>query len=305
MRIGAPHYLLFSRYADLWRNLLAGIDVEWLELEPQQLQHALDSSPLLKGLEQVAGVNFQLAMLELQLFQEVDALLIPELNPQHESRKGSGQNPWIASLADMVQLQFPRLPKLLRVPAQQALAREYLEPLVTRQLMSMIGNAALVRRSWERQRLQASKKVVLEAVLWQAADKKTVVLLAQPWLLNDLPLDWQKLLQNHYPAENYHILQQNHFDPTQLRQEGWGLEPKLLASDAEVLGAARWLGRKPEVTQLIFLSDETQPSDAWLARKLEAMNPRKYSSYSLQQLTQSKGVDTLRYIVEATCSPLS
>lgn len=300
MRIAAPHYLLFSRYESLWRELITTLGLEWQEASLEDSLALLAKPAIQRHLASITGVNFQLFALELHsLSSTSDALLVPALNNiEVHATKGSGQNPWIASLADMLPSQFSQLPRVFSVPARQFLEREKLEPIVIRTLMDMLANAALVRRSWERQRLKASKKPRHADVLWQVAEKKTLAVVAQPWLLEDLCLDWQGLLEPHLSSQNYHLVWQQQLSPYQLRQEGWQQDAKLLASDAEVLGAARLCVRKSMVDGIVFISDETQPSDGWLEHRLGQLSHKKLRSFSLQQLSQRRGIDLLRYILE-------
>lgn len=300
MRIAAPHYLLFSRYESLWRELINTLKLEWHEASLEDCLSLLERPSVQKSLEPITGVNFQLFALELHaLRQDSDALLVPALNNiEVHASKGSGQNPWIASLADMLQSQFRQLPRVLSVPARHFLEREVLEPIVIRTLMELLANAALVRRSWERQRLKATQKPRNPDILWQVAEKKTLAVVAQPWILEDLSLDWQRLLETHVSSADYHFVWQHQLNPYHLRQEGWHQDAKLLASDAEVLGAARLCIRKNTVDGLVFISDETQPSDGWLEHRLQQLSPKGLRSFSLQQLSQHSGVDLLRYILE-------
>lgn len=302
MRIAAPHYLLFSRYESLWRELITTLGLEWQEASLEDSLALLAKPAIQRHLASITGVNFQLFALELHsLSNTSDALLVPALNNiEVNATKGSGQNPWIASLADMLPSQFSQLPRVFSVPARQFLEREKLEPIVIRTLMDMLANAALVRRSWERQRLKATKKPPQGSpnILWRVAEKKTLAVVAQPWLLEDLRLDWQGLLEPYCSSASYHLIWQKQFSPHQLRQEGWRQDAKLLASDAEVLGAARLSLRKHTVDGLIFISDETQPSDGWLEHRLKQLSQKEFHSLSLQQLSQRKGVDLWRYILE-------
>ena len=49
------------------------------------------------------------------------------------------------------------------------------------------------------------------------------------------------------------------------------MDERLIPTDSEVLGAARYLGRKGSVTKLVMIADKTSGADAWLVSRVQKL----------------------------------
>jgi hypothetical protein len=70
-----------------------------------------------------------------------------------------------------------------------------------------------------------------------------------------------------------------------LREEGQRIDDRLLGTDTEVLGAARFLGRKGSVERLVMIADETSSADAYLVGRVRKIVYKPFSVVSLQALS--------------------
>lgn len=269
MRIGFITQLLWSRYGDLWLHLLEGIGAEASFAQTEQLKVALGDERVLN----IPGVAFQLAAAQALALQDADLIIAPDLNPGEDVVRGSGQDPWVASFPETLATSMAGLPPIVSVSAQLG---EGLESAATNVLLSLSHDPAKVRRVWEqnRHRVKARKK---DAVRWTLtpAEHETVGLLSQSWHFSSKLSAWVQ-------AKGVHIVSQQMFDPAELREEAWRAEPRLVASDAEVLGAARLMARKGSVARLHFVADKTSGSDAWLERQLKKLVHKPLSVSYLQ-----------------------
>jgi hypothetical protein len=101
--------------------------------------------------------------------------------------------------------------------------------------------------------------------------------LSQPWLASDA-------LAAAVAPSGHRVLSAHTFDVGALRAEGRLIEPGLIDTDLEVLGAGRLFGRSAAVDELLFVVDEGVGADAWLARRLEASTRKPFTIQPLSEL---------------------
>jgi hypothetical protein len=75
-------------------------------------------------------------------------------------------------------------------------------------------------------------------------------------------------------------------DAVALRDEGRRLDPSLVDTDAEVLGAVRRYARSAAVARLRMLIDPAAGSDAWLARRAQEIVPHRLEVVDVRDLTE-------------------
>ena len=272
MRVGMITQLLWPRYGELWERLLSGAGIEVCYAAPEAVKRALSD----ERLEAVSGFAFKLAAAEALAFDEVDAMLAPELNPGAQTLRGGGQDPFVASFPEALETSLSGLPTVLGVPASVA----GLETLAINTLHSLTRDPALVRRVWERHRNGARAPKLAEP-RWRVRPSEggTVGLIGQPWLLREGVV--QEVVAR---LELPHTVSQHQFDPATLRAEGQRADERLVPTDSEVLGAARYLGRKGGVTRLVMVADETSGADAWLVSRVQKVTRKPLEVAYLQNI---------------------
>ncbi len=252
MRVGFLTSLLWERYGPLWHKLVTGVGADALFPEPPLVERALTDARLAK----VPGVAFKMAAAQA-LSLDVDMLIVPDLNPAFESARGGGQDPWVASFPEALAATLGGLPPLVGVPAG---LENPPQTLAVNTLHALSRDPALVRRVWERNRSLAKPPRYPEPRWRGLSNERVVGVLAQPWLLTDVVVG--KL-----GAPGQHLVSQGRLEPAMLRDEGARLDARLLPTDREVLGAARYLSRKGSVDELVMVADQTG-TDAWLATQV-------------------------------------
>ncbi len=253
MRVGFVTSLLWERYGSFWHKLVMGVGAETLFPEPARLERALTD----ERLREIPGVAFKLAAAQA-LVLDADMIIVPDLNPGEERTRGGGQDPWVASFPEALATTLGGLPPLVAVPAGLEAPPQ---TLAVNTLHTLTRDPALVRRVWERNRGLAKPPRYPEP-RWQGlSDETTVGVIGQPWLLSDAVVD--KL-----GAPGKHLVSQHSLEPALLRAEGRRLDPRLIPTDSEVLGAARYLSRKGSVAELVMVADRTG-TDAWLVSQVE------------------------------------
>ena len=269
MRIGFITQLLWSRYGDLWQNLITAIGGEAKFADNKSVTELLED----ERVQTVPGVAFQLAVAQALALQDCDLIIAPDLNPGEDLARGSGQDPWVASFPETLATSFAGLPPVVSVSAQLG---EGLESSATKLLLSLSNDPIRVRRVWEQYKGRA-QQAKSPAIRWtlSPAENETVGLLSQSWHLSDK-------LTRLVKEDNRHIVSQQMFDSVALREEAWRLEPRLIASDAEVLGAGRLMARKGSIERLHFVADKTSGSDAWLNQQLTKLVHKPLSLSYLQ-----------------------
>ncbi len=295
MRVGFITQLLWPRYGDFWTQLIAGAGLEVVYPPDDEVKRRLNTPQL----DAVPGLAFRLAAAQA-LSLGTDAIIAPELNPGAISARGGAQDAFIADFPQALRSSMYGLPPIIGVPA--SLEGEGLEGLVIRTLLNLTHDPALVRRTWERWRTLAKPPRYPEPK-WRVRPSGggTVGVLGQPWLLNDalarrLAAEGhtsqdtaQNIGQNTAQAGSAqngpHHVSQHQLAPALLREEGQRIDDRLLGTDTEVLGAARFLGRKGSVERLVMIADETSSADAYLVGRVRKIVYKPFSVVSLQALS--------------------
>jgi hypothetical protein len=272
MRVGFITQLLWPRYGDFWVKLVSGAGLGPVYASPERVRRALDDPRL----DSIPGTAFRLAAAQaLALALDADFIFAPDLNPGESATRGGGQDAFIANFPETLASTLGGLPPVVGVPASLSVAG--LEGLVFSTLLSLTHDAGLVRRVWERQRT-AAKAPRLPEPRWRVRPSEggTVGVIGQPWLLSDA-------LVRRVAGES-HLVSQHQLEPALLRDEGRRLDDRLLGTDAEVLGAARFLGRKGSIERLVMIADETSGADAWLVAQVQRNVRKPFSVAYLQRL---------------------
>ncbi len=270
MRVGFVTQLLWPRYGAFWVNLVTNAGLEPAFPDGERVRRML-GDPRLAGLP---GTAFRLAAAQA-LALEADVIMAPDLNPGESSTIGGGQDAFIADFPAALRASLPGLPTIVGVPAE--LGGEGFESLVVGTLLNLTHEPGLVRRVWERQRSSA-KPPRLPEPSWRVrpSEGQALGVVGQPWLLAE------SLVKR--VAGNRHAVSQGQLGPQLLRAEGRRLEARLIGTDAEVLGAARFLGRKGNIGSLVLLADETAGVDMWLAGLAQKHVTKPLEVVTLQQL---------------------
>ena len=276
MQVGFISQLLWPRYGTFWKNLIAeiGATPQLAALEDPVL--ALDDPRV----QAAPGLAFQLAAAQALALSSADYLVVPDLNSGEETARGSGQDLWIASFPDALRTTFHGLPPIVGVPAS---LHGDLEALAVRTLHTISDDPVTIRRSWERHRALATAPRYREP-RWQrrSGETRTIGVVGQPWLLND------RVVELLSPGPSYHLIGQHQLEPTLLRREGDRVDPKLVGTDREVVGAARYLGRKGGIDEVWVVVDETSGADAALAARLERVLREAPTIKTLQHLADAE-----------------
>ncbi|MBS3968105.1 MAG: hypothetical protein KGZ60_12685 [Truepera sp.] len=270
-RIGLITQLLWPRYGPFWAKLLHEAGHEVIKAEPQALAVALSDARL----AEIPGLAFRYAAAQALAMSDCDFLLTPGLNPK-ESQRGGGQDPWIADFPSTLQKALIGLPAVLAVPAT---LEEPLESLAVGLLHRLSHDTTLVRRAWERHRASAKPPHHHEPHIPPHPNQRTLGLLAQPWLLSPA-------LGACLQREGVVVISQGELSPALLRAEGRRVDPRLIDTDAEVIGAARYLGRKGSIDELVLVVDETSGTDRWLASRVARLAHKPLTRLSLQSLIE-------------------
>jgi hypothetical protein len=279
MRVGFIKQLLWERYGNVWRALIEGVNAEVLEAEPAKvLAHFEAQSP-----SEIPGLPFRLAVAEALALSDADLLVVPDLNPNETILRGSGQDPWTASFPETLQ-RIAGLPRVLKVPATLT---GHLEPLVLETLLSVVRDPALVRRVWERA-LPSLKPKRHPEIRWARlpGQKETAAVIGQPWLMTN---HLSRLLG--FPETQ--LVLQNQINPGLLREEAKRLEQRLVATDAEVLGAAHFFNRKGNVDKLIMMVDTTSGPDLWLEKHVRKIVSKPLEIIYLETIVSRHGLAAL------------
>lgn len=281
MRIGFIRSLLWERYGDLWVSLMEGLEQDIHFADPKEVERKLQT-------ERKLSVMFQLAVAEATSLSHVDELVVPDLNPNNKGSqavaRGSGQDPWIASFPEVLQT-LGGLPPVIGVPAT---LEGNLETLAVETMLSLKRDPAKIKLVWERNKRKTQPSRYQEPRWTKLPGQQEVVaVIAQPWLL--VPPLVAKL--NH--PETHHVLQ-THLNPVLLHEEARRLEKRLVATDAEILGAAHYFNRKGNVDKLLMIVDKTSGADVWLEGQVKKLVNKKLEVIYLQDLvTEDEVIETL------------
>ncbi len=271
MRVGFVTQLLWDRYGTFWRELAEGAGAEVVLPEPQAVAQTLSELP--EGAAPAAA--FGLALAQAMTLADTDLLVLPRLNPEDRGDRGGGSDRWIADLPGALVDAMPSGPRSFAVATYPD---EAVESTAVEFLTDLVRGAAEVGRVWARFRTraeaQAQGKVVTRArahadraAARALAHGNARVYLAQPWVMST---EVAARLAN----ADERAVTQLAVDPGKAREEGWRYDERLLHTDAEVIGAARLLGRRSGVSEVRMIVDEGSTSDAWLARRLAQVTRR-------------------------------
>jgi len=287
VRVGFVTQLLWDRYGAFWLHLVEDAGAEAVRAGSGQVREALSDARV----ADVGPLAFRLAAAQAVALQGagVDALVVPELNPAatHGARdpRGGGADPWIADFPDALRSAVAGLPPLVTVPAS---LEPGVESTVVTALQNLLHDAHAVRRIWGRWRAEA-RPPRTAAARWTPGpgDRRTVGLVAQPWLLSDL-LAGRAALAGEY------LVAQHRLDPAVLRREGARVDAAAVATDAEVLGAARLFARRGGVDAVRLIVDRASSGDAWLAGRLQGIVRKPFEVRGLEDvLAGTDPIDTV------------
>lgn len=277
MRIGFITQLLWPRYGQFWQPFVAELGAEVLLPAPEDSRAYLRDTRV----RQVQGLAFQCAAAQALALHAagVDMLIVPQLNPEDASSKGSAQDPWIASFPVMLANQLHNLPPVHAVPTWL----EQLETPATTLAQILCPDPRQRRLAWERHRQHSKPPAYPEPQRRRADIGSSFGLIAAPWLLQpSLLSSVAQYLQTQHGA--VHVVGQQHFAPSALQQEGQRHDPDLLPTDSEVVGASYRLGRKGDIDALVMLLDRDSSSDAQLFRRVQRHVRKPLHSCFVQDL---------------------
>lgn len=271
MRLGFITQLLWHRYGMFWTELFKEFEFEPVfATEEAVVRHLSDTR-----VQAIPGLAFQLAAAQALALQEVDTLFAPDLNPGEDIPRGSGQDPWVASFPETLASSVGGLPLVTSVPA---VPTADFEARATQLLLTITHDAARSRRALERHRSRALPARLPKPRFNRIPGEMTTVgIVGQPWLLTPKVLGQVK-------KEGVHAVAQSAFEPASLREEGWRLEERLVASDAETLGAARLLARRGTVDSLLFIADGSSGADMWLEARIRKLVHKDVETVYLQDV---------------------
>lgn len=281
MRAGFITQLLWPRYGPFWTDLVRSAGLEVVYADDDRVRRTLDDPRL----DRVPGVAFRLAAAQA-LALGADVIFAPDLNPGESATRGGGQDAFIADFPGALAAAFGGLPPIIGVPASLGPG---LESLVVGTLLSLTHDAGLTRRVWERQRT-AARAPRLPEPRWRVRPSEggTVGVIGQPWLVSEA-LARRVAGEAHtlgQDATGQHVVGQHQLEPALLREEGRRVDARLVGTDTEVLGAARFLGRKGSVERLVMIADETSSVDLWLASQVQRAAHKPFSVAYVQRLDE-------------------
>jgi hypothetical protein len=278
VRVGFLHHLLFDRYGPWWTSLVRAAGAEVVLADPEAIL-AYAGDPALRRADALA---FKLAIASALALSEVDLLIVPQLNPPRDGGRGSAQDPWIADLPGALQASIPASAPIIAVPA---VLDDSVEGIAVTLLHRLTGDAGVVRRTWLRHR--AGIRVPRpSASLPPAGPTKVTAYVAQPWWA--IPAVFAAV------ADATPWIAPFMLPSADLRDEALRVDPGLIDTDAEVLGAVRRFSRSHSVARVRLLIDSASGSDGWLERRARALAADRLEVIDLRALPQAPAlVDAL------------
>lgn len=279
MRVGFVTRLLWDRYGPFWRRLLSSVGADVVLPEAEEVARWADDDRL----DAVSGVAFREAAAQAIALAACDRIVVPHLNPGYEGARGSAQDPFVADFPGALAQVIPGLPGLLAVPAELNLDR--IEGRAIEVLTLVAPSSAQVPRAWQTHRADARppRAPGLPPDVAGGASR-TVALIGQPWHL-------APKAERRYGARAERLVAASRFAPGELREEGWRIDPKLAPTDAEALGAARRLGRRPGVDRVRMIVDRSSGADAWLERRAREQVRHRFEVVELAPDASPSGPD--------------
>ena len=277
MRVGFVTRLLWDRYGTFWRRMLASVGADVVLPEAEEVARWADDARL----DAVSGVAFREAAVQALALAGCDRIVVPQLNPGYEGARGSAQDPFVADFPGALAQVIPGLPGLLAVPAELGL--DAIEGRAIELLTLVAPTSAQVPRAWQKHRADARPPRAPGVPPDVAGGaRRSVALIGQPW---HLPPE----AESRYGTRAERLLSASRFAPSDLREEGWRIDPKLAPSDAEALGAARRLGRRPGIDLVRMVVDRSSGADAWLERRAREQVRHRFEVVDLEASSSYAG----------------
>jgi hypothetical protein len=252
---------LYTRYGAWWEGFLnaLGVNVVKPRLEfAQSLEHGAQTMPDEAPLMQLFVGR------ALELAPNVDALLLPDLNPGSEpGTKGSSGDPWMVDLPSVLGRRFS-LPPIYTVPA--ALSPTETPAYAVRLGQALVGNAQTVRRVLDRTSNALRPARATEPV-WQRGGAQTVGVVGNPALLEQAFLMAPVL--EALRAANLHPVLGTDLPRERALETGQRKRPELtLETDLETAGTATMIEQKGQVKGLIVLTEPRSMAETAFAQSL-------------------------------------
>ncbi|MDF1524428.1 MAG: hypothetical protein P1P87_16625 [Trueperaceae bacterium] len=284
MRVGFLTHLLWDRYGPFWVGLARAGGAEVVRPDLEAVLARLTDPRVAHA----PAVAFRLAVAAALALEDVDLIVVPRLNPERDGGPGAAQDPWIADLPATLERVRGAGPTIVPVAADLT---GRLETAAVSFLARLVHEPARVRRAWAQQRAaaRAPRRAAPEGRV-RPSEQRTVAVVGQPWLATPAVarLATRAGEQPLTPAS---------FAPDDLRAEGRRADPRLIDTDAEALGAVRRFARSAGVDEVRFVLDGGSGSDAWLARRAEALAHRRIEVVDLRSLADDEA--RLRALIDA------
>lgn len=270
MRVGFVTQLLWSRYGTFWARLLEDAGAEVRKPDPERTLAQLGDDRV----NGVPGYAFRLSVAQALALSDCDLIVAPSLNHGTDSQRGGGQDPWIADFPGAL-ATLGGLPPLLAVPAWLDSSQESLAFGALQQFSSEPGRA---RRIWDRHRA-ALRHEPLPEPSWgvQAAGGAGAGVVGQPWLVND------EIVKRVIPGATG-VVGQHRVDPFRLREEGSRVDPRLVPTDQEAMGAAHLFSRRGSIRELHLVVDGSSGADLWLRDRIGRSTGKPLVTHELRDL---------------------
>ena len=225
MRVGFLTQLLFERYGAFWSALVASAGaVAVYPTRDGVMGHAADVDH-----DAVPSLSFRLAAVQAASLADCDLIIVPELNPELDSARGSAQDRWVADLAGALADAVPGLPPLVSVAAYPDPA---IESRAVSLLQQLVHETGAVTRVWARNRAAAERMTTTIAAPRRGpvarAGLPSAALVGQPWLVTEAvaaaatEAALTGLSMRSVPLD-------------QARAEGLSFDERLIPTDAEVV----------------------------------------------------------------------
>ena len=259
VRVGLITTVLWSRYGPAWLKALEAVGATLETVSGAEASAWRNDPRVQRGSSSI----FELAAAEAVALSHCDRLLVPSINEGYDGTKGGAGDPFVADLPAALQHAVPGIPKVWRVATNAATPGFEANALAL--LAEVAGQPASARRVWQTHKSELLQTVGPGPRPANPPGDAWVGVLGQPW--------W---LEEPYLAASYDFGGERALTPavwpdSELRSEGWTVDPDLAPSDAEALGAARRMARMHRVKRLVLLVDPTSSSDAWLTRAVQRM----------------------------------
>lgn len=280
MRVGFVTQLVWRRYGRFWLELVRGAGLEAVVARPAAVKERWPDAEKAG----VPTVAFRLAAAQALALSDCDVIVVPMLLPETDVLRGAGQDPWVADFPAALRSSLPALPPLQGVPSWFDAS---VESRAVAFLRSFVRDPASVRRVLGRVRPHArpERREPPPPVRRQGAP--TVAVIGRPWVVNER-------LAAAVEGEGENLVWQHDLDEGELRAEGLRQDARLVDADAEVIGAARLLGRRAGVDSVRLVADAESGADAWLASRISRATHKPFEVVTLQAALAGRDpVDTL------------